>query len=79
MMTTAGNGKKTKSVAHSSTRRIPVTPIKNKPLLSANEFQSKVAQKAYELFEARGCFHGNDIQDWFEAERTIRESNSVKS
>ena len=31
-----------------------------------------VEKKAYELYEKRGCQHGCDQQDWFEAERIIR-------
>ena len=30
-----------------------------------------VAQRAYELFEKRGCEHGHDNEDWFQAESEI--------
>jgi hypothetical protein len=30
-----------------------------------------VARRAYELFLARGGRHGNDIDDWLEAERQL--------
>jgi hypothetical protein len=29
---------------------------------------------AYELFLARGCEHGHDIEDWLQAERELNES-----
>jgi hypothetical protein len=32
----------------------------------------EIAKVAYELFERRGRTHGNDQQDWFEAERILR-------
>ncbi len=32
----------------------------------------EVAQVAYELFRARGGAHGDDQQDWYEAERIVR-------
>ena len=37
------------------------------------EYARKVAFKAYELFERRGYQHGNDIADWLQAERLVRE------
>lgn len=33
----------------------------------------EIARVAYELFERRGRTHGNDLQDWLDAERIIRE------
>lgn len=33
---------------------------------------AEIARLAYQLFERRGCTHGNDQQDWFEAERILR-------
>jgi hypothetical protein len=32
----------------------------------------RIAQRAYEKFLARGCRHGDDLKDWFEAERELR-------
>ena len=37
------------------------------------EFNARVARKAYELFERRGGDTGQDVQDWLEAERLVRE------
>ena len=34
--------------------------------------EEEIARVAYELFERRGQTHGNDQQDWFEAERVLR-------
>jgi Protein of unknown function (DUF2934) len=30
-----------------------------------------VARRAYQLYEARGCLDGFDVQDWLQAEREI--------
>jgi hypothetical protein len=35
------------------------------------ERQQLIAQRAYELFEARGGEPGHDQADWFEAERQV--------
>ena len=31
----------------------------------------EIAETAYELYEARGCIHGCDFDDWLEAERIV--------
>ena len=33
--------------------------------------QPSVAQRAYELFMARGGLHGHDLEDWLTAEREL--------
>lgn len=32
-----------------------------------------IAERAFRLFETRGCVHGYDVQDWLEAERQLSE------
>jgi hypothetical protein len=39
---------------------------------SAEDFDNRVARKAYELFEDRGRTPGEDVEDWLEAERLIK-------
>lgn len=34
-------------------------------------FAEKVEQKAYELYEKKGCQNGHDLDDWLEAEKII--------
>jgi hypothetical protein len=41
------------------------------PSLDLQEVRIRVARKAYELFERRGRVHGDDLKDWYEAERMI--------
>jgi hypothetical protein len=31
----------------------------------------EIAEVAYELFEARGCIHGFDFEDWLNAEEIV--------
>jgi hypothetical protein len=33
----------------------------------------QIAARAYQLWIARGCGHGNDLGDWFEAERQLSQ------
>jgi hypothetical protein len=33
----------------------------------------EVAQRAYELFQARGMSHGRDVDDWLAAERELMQ------
>ena len=35
---------------------------------------SDIAQRAYELFLARGRTHGNDIEDWLAAENELTQA-----
>lgn len=47
------------------------------PRLDEPSFQSdQVARRAYERYEARGRGDGRDMEDWFEAERELRQSAS---
>jgi Protein of unknown function (DUF2934) len=36
----------------------------------------RIAQRAYQRYEARGREDGHDMEDWFQAERELRESVS---
>ena len=42
-------------------------------------FHERVARRAYERFQLRGSEHGHDQQDWFEAERELRASDTYAS
>lgn len=37
--------------------------------------QNRIAQRAYELYLARGGAHGSDWEDWLAAEREVLGSN----
>ena len=55
----------------------PNQPSKLTPCDSAElgwqlqETQLAIARRAYELFAARGCEHGHDWEDWFQAESEL--------
>lgn len=36
-----------------------------------------VARRAYDLYLARGCEPGHDLEDWLQAERGLRRSTVV--
>jgi DUF2934 family protein len=48
----------------SSPRKLAMTP-------DTVPSDSKIRERAYELYEHRGCEPGQDEQDWFRAEREI--------
>jgi hypothetical protein len=35
--------------------------------------RENIAPRAYQLYEERGCQHGRDQEDWFRAEREVRQ------
>ena len=37
---------------------------------------SEVARRAYELYLARGCEHGHDVDDWTRAEQELRANST---
>lgn len=37
--------------------------------------REQIAQRAYELYEQRGCEPGREIEDWLAAERELRNQN----
>jgi len=45
-----------------------------KPVASVkqDDFFRRVQDKAYEIYVQRSCCHGNDLDDWYEAERLVR-------
>jgi hypothetical protein len=60
-----------------STKREAVTVAADRastsrPNLSAPMTDSDIARRAYDLYLARGCAHGHDVEDWLQAERELR-------
>jgi hypothetical protein len=46
-------------------------PVSQPAAVTAN---SDIARRAYELYLARGCRHGHDLEDWVQAERELKVS-----
>jgi Protein of unknown function (DUF2934) len=49
------------------------------PNRSAHVTDNDIAGRAYDLYLARGCGHGRDVDDWMEAERELREATRTVS
>ena len=41
--------------------------------LTIDPTHQDIARRAYQLYEERGGEHGRDLEDWFEAERELRQ------
>ncbi len=44
--------------------------------VDVSAIHQSIEKKAYELFEQRGYSHGNDVNDWLEAERIVNQGLS---
>jgi hypothetical protein len=53
----------------SKARRKPEAPMIARS--NGRPSHDQIAQRAYELFEQRGCAHGDDLQDWLRAEAEL--------
>ena len=42
-----------------------------------DDFHGDIAKRAYELYERRGWSHGQDLNDWLEAEQEILVEKSL--
>ena len=61
------NGQK----SNSGNREVPVKVV-SEFSVSADELRhQRIAEKAHEIYECRGCWHGRDLDDWLEAERIL--------
>lgn len=52
-------------------REIPVKVVREFSLSDDTVHRQRIAEKAYELYQCRGCGCGRDLDDWLEAERLI--------
>jgi hypothetical protein len=50
---------------------VKITQHKKSILIDTQELFSRIQKRAYELYILRGCGHGLDKVDWFEAQRLI--------
>jgi len=48
----------------------------SEPRSSSAPTSERIAQRAYERYEARGREDGHDLEDWFEAEREFEQPSS---
>jgi hypothetical protein len=40
---------------------------------NAQPTRAEIANRAYEIFQRRGCQHGYDVSDWLQAEYELRQ------
>lgn len=43
------------------------------PIELPNGMWERIAKKAHELWEERGCREGHDLEDWFDAEAIVMD------
>ena len=41
--------------------------------LTPTHSREAIEWRAYEIYQARGAVHGNDLDDWLQAEQELRE------
>ncbi len=75
---TSTNSKKTPATSRKTTRAHTDAPmiIRDTPMIIRHHPAPScddIAKRAYQLFERRGYGHGHDEEDWFQAERELRQ------
>ena len=60
-------------------RKKTAQKTKTERKISADEFIARVRMKAYELYEKRGFSHGQDLDDWLEAERIVKKELGISN
>ena len=57
----------------SQTRATLAGAVMKQAIELPNGMWERIATKAYELWEQRGCREGHDLQDWFDAEGIVMD------
>lgn len=64
-----------------STKIAAKVPVKTKPVVKSSISKEKLLQeiekKAYELYLKRNGQHGNDLNDWLEAEKIVKKTFKI--
>ncbi len=55
-----------------------ILSLDNENRVSREEFMQLVQKKAYDLYEERGCQPGNDLENWINAERLVKEDLGIE-
>jgi len=76
---------KTPRTTSSSKQVIPMPEISSAPAIRKNgasaattsiDLEAQIRQRAYELYEERGCTPGQETEDWCRAEREVLARNN---
>jgi hypothetical protein len=54
-------------------RSTPSAAAPARPVELTDGLWDRISQKAYELWEQRGCQEGNSLRDWLDAEAIVME------
>ena len=52
-------------------RVIPIKEVSTFSIGDEEILRQRIAEKAYGLYECRGCCHGHDLDDWLQAEQLV--------
>lgn len=69
-MSTERQGPNTDADAGSDWQDAPATESEE-----TRQERERISRRAYERFQERGSEHGRDQEDWYEAERELRDRN----
>jgi Protein of unknown function (DUF2934) len=50
---------------------VPRRKVSAAPIHQNGDLESQIRQRAYELYQERGCTPGRENEDWLEAEREV--------
>ncbi|MCP4584225.1 MAG: DUF2934 domain-containing protein [candidate division Zixibacteria bacterium] len=54
------------------------TPSTRKVTIKANsDLTGYIRERAYHLYLKRGCYHGDDMNDWLQAEKEMKKEYSM--
>jgi hypothetical protein len=57
----------------------PKTPTPIRPKPPDVDVEEQIRQRAYQLYEQRGCQNGNDMEDWLTAEEEVLGCKQAKA
>ena len=66
-----------KKTARQMSDNIVVVPLSNGDVLMSSVGQDEIARRAFDLYCARGCEDGHDLDDWLSAERELGGAGSL--
>jgi hypothetical protein len=80
---TNGKPKRTAAAALKAESVTPAAPARRAPVRTKQvtvdrhaPTSTQIAERAYQLYLARGAWHGHDMEDWLEAERQLTGTHS---
>ena len=65
--------KTSESASSTAADRAPKSPAQ-----PATVSDGDIAHRAYDLYLARDCEHGHDVEDWLQAERELRATSTTE-